>query len=710
MQILPLLNSSAQSTADSGVSASIENAKRQSTLFANLLGSMRSDTSASTSASTGTTATTSSTSSASASTITDPMTSAAAPSSQELKNLPLTTEDLAALHDDLKAQGFTDDELAAMQDRVQSGSGMTWGDMMTAVEKKVSKTSKSETKEISNDDKVQLLGLFGKLGFTPTESQNMVDSLARGETDSVWASVSQKVAGLSSDDTVSLVSSEMTSLGRAMNLSEDGQARLAALFNQSNAAQGLSGEGITTAMTLVKNELLAQTSKENQALAEFRESASQVLVQAWQKEKGKLNSDAHSDDVARKAAQIMAMGSETGETTSTVPTAIKPGVNVMADVPVSGQSVSNQSDIKGANSQSTKTAEGTDQTTTTQNSVSAELTGRAGVVAAELTGQTGSVAAGGTSQAGKGAAELAGRAGAVATEVASQTGAVATEVTSQSGAVAAGQASISAQLAEKNFTQKTPESEISRPVVDKNTVIASQATNRETSAFIGTSTSGQQQSGSSGGAFEQSGQEGGWGDFWSKVRTDKSGTMTPTLASTGVQTTTMDTVKTGITNLAGKTYDPTLAARASSQLESGLLKNLSQNTKQLTLTLNPEELGKLSVTLTVKDKEVRALISADNADTATMLQDQSAHIKRTLEDQGFKVTKLDVQTGIAQDNQTTWQSPEQHNQAREQREAMDRLRSSMRLARDAGSGFEAEQTSLVPGAMTTHAEGLDLFA
>ena len=118
----------------------------------------------------------------------------------------------------------------------------------------------------------------------------------------------------------------------------------------------------------------------------------------------------------------------------------------------------------------------------------------------------------------------------------------------------------------------------------------------------------------------------------------------------------------------------------------------------------------MSVTLTVRDKEVRAVIAADKADTAAMLHEQAAKIKQTLEDQGFKVTKLEVQTGIARDNQGSWQSPEQHNAARDQqREALDRMRST-RLLRGTGLDAETGQSGFVPASTMTRAEGLDLFA
>ena len=138
---------------------------------------------------------------------------------------------------------------------------------------------------------------------------------------------------------------------------------------------------------------------------------------------------------------------------------------------------------------------------------------------------------------------------------------------------------------------------------------------------------------------------------------------------------------------------------------------MGQGTKQLTLNLNPEELGNLSITLTVRDKEVRASIKADNPDTAAMLQDQASKIKQHLENQGLKVAKLDVQTSLAQDSQSGWQMPDQHNMAREQRQTMDRLRTTMRLAQlsEGMSANEETATTAIPRTMSTHGMGLDLF-
>lgn len=636
MQILPLLNSSSQTSAEIGVTSAT--AQRQSALFASLLGGAQ----ASGSTASSTASTTAPLASAASSAALDVT---ADPSEQDLMNLPLTTEDLAALHDDLKAQGFSDQELGAMQTRVQSESGMTWGDMMQEVKQKVASTKQSDSGEtkssdvssekkdesaakgISNDDKVELLSLFGKLGFTPAEAQHLVDSLANGNTDAVFSAVDAKIAGLASDDTVSLSTSEMTALGRNMGLSDEAQQRLATLFDNSTAEQGLSGQGITSALALVKNELAAKLTQENKALAEFRQSASEVLTKAWQRESSQQNADRHQDDVARKAGQVVAMGAGKQDENEGVPSASKGGVNMLGDVPDAGKG------LTGAKEASTS------------------------------------------------------QAGASATTQATTTGQGQQSSTSASD-------------------QSSSDSAMAQHLATKHAAATSDGNNGGAAFANG------QQGGNTGNGSSQMDQDG-WGEFWNKVRVDKgSATGTSSSQSSLGQTmAAMDGVKADTaTQAAAKTYDSALASRAAKQLETGLLRNLGQDAKQLTLKLNPEELGKLSVTLTVKDKEIKAVIAADSTDTATMLQDQAAHIKKTLEDQGFKVTKLEVQTGIAQDRQNSWQGSEQHNQAREQREAMDRMRSSWRLSQQGDNGGGSERTNLLPGVLSSASSGLDLFA
>ena len=631
MQILPVTSASSQTTATDGSTTSATASRHQAELFASLLGSAQSASSAGSAASASKTA---------AKAVSEAASASSQPSEQDLMKLPMSREDVAALREELKEQGFSDDEVAELEKRAASESGMTWGEMMSEVRKKATGTSgKSEKKEISNEDTVQMLGLFGKMGFTPAESQQMVDALGRGEARSVWSSLSAKVGQMAADDTTSLTSSEMTALARAMNLSEDGQARLASLMDKAGAVQDAVGKGVSSAMNLLGNELTAQVGKANQALAEFRDAASSVLNDAWKRENGKTNAGLHQDDVAIKAAQAVAMREAKGETSA------------LADAPKAGTGVSSQATDKP-------------------------------IARASVAG--GTSPSGGAPVSGEptGLAALSGQAGPVAAEQAMASGVSRTE-------------SVAAKPAEPVAQQPVQ--------ADKNAALS---LGRE-----GGDTAGQQHAGSNlGGSSDHLAKDGGWGELWNKVRVE-GGRTTATSATTATNAVAaMDALRTASPGAqkAGL-QDATLAARAARQVESGILRNVAQDAKQLTLILSPEELGTVNVTLTVKDKEVRAVISADKPETAAMLQEQAAKIRQSLESQGLKVAKLDVQTSVPQDAQNAWSGFEQHNQAREQREALERIRSSVRLARQAAATI-GESAQASTETMTARAAGLDLFA
>jgi hypothetical protein len=329
MQILPLLQSSSGTTAQSG-----QTTGTQATSFAALLDKY---------AASGTSGTTTR-SSASSSTIGNPLEAANTPNGADLANLKLTKEDIAALRDELLSRGFTTGEIDDMEAGVEGGSGMTWGQMMAKVQKKVASGNSQDQHEIPTGEQAPQLGFFGKLGVTADESQQLVDSLAKGETESVWNAVNAKVSGLSSDSTVSLNAAEMASLARNLTLSDSAQSRISALFEQSNASEGLSGEGLRTAMSLVQNELSTKTAQEIQSLSDFRQAASTVLPSAWEKSSSKERSDIHEDDVARKAAQAVAMSaaSQDGDvaTNEAGQPASQAKLTLLADVPAAGSQTS----------------------------------------------------------------------------------------------------------------------------------------------------------------------------------------------------------------------------------------------------------------------------------------------------------------------------------------------------------------------------------
>jgi len=174
-----------------------------------------------------------------------------------------------------------------------------------------------------------------------------------------------------------------------------------------------------------------------------------------------------------------------------------------------------------------------------------------------------------------------------------------------------------------------------------------------------------------------------WNQFNDKLREDVS-----TSGKAQTKSETADALKTGLaeagTTSSTKAWEKVAAPKIMKQVETAVLKTLNNGTKQLTLELNPDNLGKLNVVLQVQGKEVTALIKADNADTAKIINENIDVIKNALENQGLKVEKLEVQAGLTgnQDDRN-WFGQDQHNMARD-RDAMVAMRNHMKNMRGNG--------------------------
>lgn len=141
------------------------------------------------------------------------------------------------------------------------------------------------------------------------------------------------------------------------------------------------------------------------------------------------------------------------------------------------------------------------------------------------------------------------------------------------------------------------------------------------------------------------------------------------------------------------------------QVQSGFLRNHPNGTTQLTLQLDPKDLGQLSLIMTSREGELRGIIRAENAETAAVLSEQLEHLRATLEEQGLKIAELEVKTGLQNDtNQHNWQGPQEHNQ-RYEAEHRARIR---RLAQ-IRMGSPAQETVTVKATNVAH-DGLHVVA
>ncbi|MBU1003573.1 MAG: flagellar hook-length control protein FliK [Proteobacteria bacterium] len=178
-----------------------------------------------------------------------------------------------------------------------------------------------------------------------------------------------------------------------------------------------------------------------------------------------------------------------------------------------------------------------------------------------------------------------------------------------------------------------------------------------------------------------------WGEMWGKVKVEG---LQPQAAAVLAQDVTSPSGKLDATDALIQKWGQNTSGRMMQQVESGLLKNMSEGRKQLTLELNPGDLGKLNVVFQSKDGEVSVVFRAEHQDTGRVLSEQLAQLKTHLENQGIKVGKMEVQTQLQdQSLGQGWQGTDQHNMAQEQKNLIER-RGILRLLRQDGEGVAQE--------------------
>jgi len=204
-----------------------------------------------------------------------------------------------------------------------------------------------------------------------------------------------------------------------------------------------------------------------------------------------------------------------------------------------------------------------------------------------------------------------------------------------------------------------------------------------------------------------------WTDLLNKVNDDGP---RPVQNRTQVKTEeAAQALKTGLTTsteTGSKTqaWEKVSAPKVMKQVDNAFIKTLNNGGKQLTLQLTPENLGKLSIVLQVNGKEVSASIRAESPEAAKIINENIDIIKNSLENQGLKVEKLDVQSGLANNQEAhDWFGQEQHNMSRD-REAMVAMRNHMKNMRGGDGGPMAQDLQQLREQAISAAHGLHVIA
>ncbi|HWR04059.1 MAG TPA: flagellar hook-length control protein FliK [Humidesulfovibrio sp.] len=230
---------------------------------------------------------------------------------------------------------------------------------------------------------------------------------------------------------------------------------------------------------------------------------------------------------------------------------------------------------------------------------------------------------------------------------------------------------------------------------------------------------------------QQKASDESWKGFNSKVRTDEtvlqsaaSGSQQSAQAAAGTMSATGKDALEALTRAGqsvnaqqgkaetaqqAKAYEKVNAPKVLDQVSEALLKDLGQGRKQMTVQLDPENLGKVQVMLQVKGKEISAVIQTEDAQTAAMLSSNMESLKKTLEDQGLTVQNLEVQAGLTsrQDQQASF-SADQHNQAQERQE-LSRIFSQLRMMRGDGGDVASDMQNMHMQAILAD-QGLHIIA
>ncbi|WP_232088718.1 MULTISPECIES: flagellar hook-length control protein FliK [Desulfovibrio] len=185
------------------------------------------------------------------------------------------------------------------------------------------------------------------------------------------------------------------------------------------------------------------------------------------------------------------------------------------------------------------------------------------------------------------------------------------------------------------------------------------------------------------------GRDASWGEMTRKVEAQPLFRQDNQAAAAVLQT--PDVVNQASPEVLRPAHIPRYVAQ---QVEQGLLSSFRNGTTRLDLQLHPQELGAITLSLSLRNGEVSATIRSEKTETAEMVTRQLEAIRTNLEQQGLKVDKVEVQLNARQQDENAWQNLNQHNSRQEEdarREELSRLKN---LSTMRNTKINSEETTL----------------
>ncbi|BFR48667.1 flagellar hook-length control protein FliK [Nitratidesulfovibrio sp. HK-II] len=572
--------------------------------------------------------------------------------------ISLSYQDVISLRNQLEKSGVSPDRLERLTQMASTPGTYSLGQVISALRKDGPYANLdadgTATTALNGNQRLDAKQFLQKLGMQPEEADGMLAQMDAGNTDAVWKAVSAKLTEKTDGDVIDVNASELEAMAKGLKLSPEVLAAMQKLFGGQTEIS-TTAAGLKAVLVPAGQEMAAREQADRN-LASALGSALDPVLQAAKKSADRIKQSDRRGDRAAQRSEVLIREAATGKANGT-------GVAPALDAERRDEGSANAGKVR----------------------------------------QSGLMRTGGTSHEHTGPLADPRSAQTAHDTQAGQNAAALQQNLSASNTPQAGK-----QVQANQANQGTAAAQAFG--LDKQSGQAGQS-GQSGQSGDGKGSAWQDQHGRS----SSSAASDPWAELLRKI--DVSPSFSGAAQSMAADASASAANAASAAQRQGQALTPYLSEQAAAQLERGILTSMQDGTRQLTMRLDPGELGNVTVTLSVRNGEVNATIRPDRTETAQAINDQLHVLRTALEQQGLKVDRLEVQTQL-QDNSFSqaWQDAAQHNAGQEQqarsaeRERFRRLRRMREGDDDTGqptadaSGITGERPA------TLAASGLDIIA
>lgn len=548
-----------------------------------------------------------------------------------LNEVCFTKQEVQDMHSKLIKAGATPESLAKLAALAEMPDGATLAQITASVK------GGGDIPVLTDEDKANITSLLKKIDPTGVLDTNVQAMMLQGNTQQAFNTISAFVSKLDPAGSLEVSQGEAISLGRGLGLGTANLQTLANSFGNSASVTCLN-EQFGTLMAPVADFFTTQAAAQKTLDTALKTTLQPIISKARARtEKEKQASSLRDRTVQQSKALIDK-------------TVQKKSSNILGETLEAGQKaepgdikVAAQSEAIGKDATATK-HEG--DRTTAENK--ATVTQR---MPAERT-------------ADNTAAKQPN------TQAAQQSGSQAASRANSQADVQTGKTAAQNNVLPSSQSDKTPAAnQIHAQSATQQAAVLDDKGQKNADSNSGQSESDKDQKGKS-----------AWGDLLGKVDTQSAAVAargsTPAYAAAQAMQAAHTAQNT--TDVQVPSAVAPIGRQVAQQVEQGMLSTVKGGGTRLDLQLNPQELGSITVSLSVRNGEVSAVIRSEKSETNDMISRQVDAIRMNLEQQGLKVDKLEVRQETRQEQSSaSWQDFSQHNSRQEEdarREELSRLK------------------------------------